>query len=96
LWALVHGLPPEASTWREDVPKWTARDEWAASTIEVIERWGTELLSGLIALGGSKPRLPRPERIEHPDRPEPEPVKPKNVLSVAEFERQISGEATTP
>jgi hypothetical protein len=78
------------------MPNWTNRDEWAAATIESIEGWGTQLLAGLIALSGNKPKLSPPERIEHPDRPEPEPVKPKNVVSIAEFQQMVASEMPTP
>jgi hypothetical protein len=44
-----------------------------------------ELLSALICLGGGKPDLPRPKRIEHPDRPEPKREKPKVTTDVSEI-----------
>jgi hypothetical protein len=39
LLALVNGLPPEAALWREEMA-WTAQDELAARSIEVIDGWG--------------------------------------------------------
>lgn len=30
-----------------------------------------DIVTGLLLLRGSKPDLPKPRRIEHPDRPEP-------------------------
>lgn len=68
----------EAAVWRQDKPVWTNEDERAAQIVEAINWQGYEVLSGLILMAGGKPSLPEPQRIQHPDRPEP--VKPKPEL----------------
>ena len=85
---LATHLPPEAAVWRQDTPDWTRQDEWAARTLESIEHWGPVLF---MALTGGKGRAKPPVRIfDHPDRPK---EKPKNVVSIAEFEKKMSDHA---
>jgi hypothetical protein len=67
--ALVLGLPEEAVTWRQDRPKWRSEDELGAQILESLDWLRYEVVSGLIALSGTKPRLQAPERLGHPDRP---------------------------
>lgn len=86
LHALVQGLPPEAATFRGDGPAWTQQDELLASAIEIVDAWGRQLLSALVAVHGGKVRLPEPVRIKHADRAEaPEPQKEKITTDPAEI-----------
>lgn len=74
---MFNGLPEEAATWREDRPGWSQQDELLATCAELIDAWGRQLLSALVAVhGGSIGSLGEPLRIGHPDREEPEPEPP--------------------
>jgi hypothetical protein len=71
--ALVTALPLEATVWQEDRSSWTQQDELLATCIEVVDSWGHQLLSALVAVhGGKLEGKAEPLRIRHPDRPEPE------------------------
>lgn len=71
------GLPAEAAVWREELGSWTQQDELLASCIEVVDSWGRQLLTALVAVHGGKLHgSSEPLRVRHPDRPEPEPEKP--------------------
>jgi hypothetical protein len=88
LWVLVHGLPEDAATWRQDKSKWTNQDEWSAQILEGINGWGAVHSAQLAALGGQKVEPPEPHRIEHPDRPAlPEPAKPEITKDPGEIAR---------
>lgn len=66
-------LPVEAAVWREERPAWTQQDELLATCAEVVDSWGRQLLSALVAVhGGKLEGKAEPLRIRHPDRPEPE------------------------
>ncbi|HEV2791874.1 MAG TPA: hypothetical protein VGV69_11300 [Solirubrobacterales bacterium] len=73
LLALVAGLPTEAAIWRQEQSAWGQQDELLATCIEVVDSWGRQLLSALVAVHGGKLQgSSEPLRIRHPDRPEPE------------------------
>jgi hypothetical protein len=40
-----------------------------ATSIEVTDAWGRQMVTALVAVNGGKVTLPEPLRIEHPDRP---------------------------
>lgn len=74
---LVCGLPPDSATFRQDQPAWSQHDELIATSIEVTDAWGRQMVAALVAVNGGKVTLPEPLRIAHPDRPKKAPAKGK-------------------
>lgn len=80
--ALFNGLPLEAAVWREEHSAWTQQDELLATCVEMIDAWGRQLVSVLLAVNGAKaPDFGEPLRIRHPDREEPDPPPPPDVTN---------------
>jgi hypothetical protein len=71
----VNGLPPEASTWREDAPGWTNQDELVAVTAEIVGHLRDVTIAHLT---GAKKIPPFERLLEHPDRPKPQAKKRKS------------------
>lgn len=83
---MLGGLPAEAAVWREERPDWTQQDELLATCVEVVDSWGRQLLSALVAVhGGSLKDPSEPLRIRHPDRPEPDPPAPEATTDPAQI-----------
>lgn len=72
--------------WREERSGWTQQDELLATCVEVIDAWGRQLVSTLVAVNGGRLREQgEPLRIRHPDREEPEPQKPEVTADPAQI-----------
>jgi len=72
--------------WREERSSWTQQDELLAICIEVVDSWGRQLLSALVAVHGGKLQgSSEPLRIRHPGRPEPEPPAPESTTDPAQI-----------
>ena len=80
LCALVHGLPPEFATWRNDTDPWTQTDHFLAALIENGDHWGRQ---NAVLHGVKQQQLPKPVRIPRPGETEPERQIEKDPRAIA-------------
>lgn len=83
LWVLVHGLPPEAATWRQDGDGWSQTDHFLAALIEYVDMWGRINAQPHYRRNS----LPKPVQIDRPGRTDKARPKGRVITDPGELAR---------